>query len=73
MMKFMNLSQSYTGSAQSAVRFLTEETYYDRELWAKFVDQFRLRDDSRNEAWRGEYWGKAMRGAAMVYRYSQDE
>lgn len=72
-MNHLPFSQSYTGSAQSAVRFLTEETYYDRELWAKFVDQFRLRDDSRNEAWRGEYWGKAMRGAAMVYRYSQDD
>lgn len=72
-MKYLSFSQSYTGSAQSAVRFLTEETYYDRALWAKFVDQFRLRDDCRNEGWRGEYWGKAMRGAAMVYRYSQDD
>ena len=51
-MKYLSFSQSYTGSAQSAVRFLTEETYYDRALWAKFVDQFRLRDDCRNEGWR---------------------
>ena len=72
-MNFLQLSQSYTGTAQKAVRFLTEETYYDRQLWAKFVEQFRLQDDPRNEGWRGEYWGKAMRGAAMIYRYSQDE
>lgn len=72
-MDYLHISQSYTGAAQKAVRFLTEETYYDRELWAKFVEQFRLQDDSRNEGWRGEYWGKAMRGAAMVYSYSQDE
>ena len=72
-MEYLRISQSYTGAAQKAVRFLTEETYYDRELWAKFVNQFRLQDDARNEGWRGEYWGKAMRGAAMVYSYSQDE
>lgn len=45
----------------------------DRKLWAKFVDEFRLRQDSDNNGWRGEYWGKSMRGAVLVYEYSRDE
>lgn len=55
------------------VEFLTHETFYDRELWAKFVNQFRFRDDNTNFGWRGEYWGKSMRGAAMICDYTQDE
>lgn len=58
-------------SADFVMSFITEN-YYDRALWAKFVDQFRLQDDTGNNGWKGEYWGKSMRGAAMVYRHSQD-
>ncbi|MBE6597727.1 MAG: hypothetical protein E7641_08695 [Ruminococcaceae bacterium] len=45
----------------------------DKALWAKFVDEFRLRQDGKNNGWRGEYWGKSMRGACLVYEYSRDE
>ena len=58
-------------SADFVMHFITEN-YYDRALWAKFVDQFRLQDDTENNGWKGEYWGKSMRGAAMVYRHNQD-
>lgn len=37
-----------------------------------FDQQFRDQQDGENQGWRGEYWGKMMRGAVMVYEYSQN-
>lgn len=61
------------GVADWSARFLQTEQLKDRVLWAKFVDLFRSRPDAQNHGWRGEYWGKMMRGACMVYAYSRDE
>ena len=44
----------------------------DRALWATFVDQFRTQPDGGG-SWRGEYWGKMMRGAVLTYRSTADE
>lgn len=52
---------------------------YDVWLWKKFVEQFKNRgvDDERYpevpNGWRGEYWGKMMRGAALICAWSGDE
>ena len=43
------------------------------DLWKTFVNQFRLRLDGDTVGWRGEFWGKAMRGAVMVYEGCHDE
>lgn len=40
-------------------------------LWERFVNQFRCAADS-DMGWRGEYWGKMMRGACMVYSYTEN-
>ena len=61
------------GLANEAVEFLQEFQLKDRELWRKFVDIYNTHPDSKNYGWRGEYWGKMMRGAALVYDYSKDE
>ena len=61
------------GIADNTVRFLTENTLCDREMWRRFVEQYRCFSDTPNNGWRGEYWGKMMRGAAWIYRYSKDE
>ena len=42
------------------------------DLWKRFVYQFRERPDGPDRRWRGEYWGKMMRGAAFVYSYTRD-
>lgn len=42
------------------------------ELWSRFVQQFR-EDADFDAGWRGEYWGKMMRGACFVYTYTQNE
>ncbi|MBE6732667.1 MAG: hypothetical protein E7561_01550 [Ruminococcaceae bacterium] len=67
------MNKNFNSKNLEVVDFLTKETFYDRELWAKFVNQFRFRDDNTNLGWRGEYWGKSMRGAAMICSYSNDE
>ena len=60
------------GTADETVRFLTEKSLCDVALWKKFVQVFRDQEDGYNLGWRGEYWGKMMRGAAMIYQYSKD-
>lgn len=47
----------------------------NKVLWKKFVDVFRDKEDSKQiyGKWRGEFWGKMMRGATLCYRHSQDE
>ena len=62
-----------SGKEAETVDFLIREQYLNADLWGKFVDQFRLRLDGDTVGWRGEYWGKAMRGAVMVWEACRDE
>ncbi len=39
----------------------------DRELWRKCVGVFSSGIDDDDGGWRGEYWGKMMRGACLVF------
>ena len=60
------------GVADRTIHWVTQHQLLDAPLWAKFVNQFRLHPDTANNGWRGEYWGKMMRGSVMVYQYTQD-
>ncbi len=53
--------------------FVCKEQLLDTALWARFVEQFRCHSDSSDAGWRGEFWGKMMRGACFVYSYTKDE
>ena len=64
--------QIYTGYANDTVQFFEREQLLDVSSWKIFVQQFRDQLDGKNQGWRGEYWGKMMRGAVMVYEYSQN-
>ena len=55
------------GRERSALEFVEEKQLTDMSLWSDFVDVFRRHPDSEDEFWRGEYWGKMMRGACMTY------
>jgi len=70
---FPKRRQRYTGLADQTVRFLESDALCDRVLWKKFVNQFREQLDGSNQGWRGEYWGKMMRGAVLAYEYSQNQ
>lgn len=60
------------GLADWAARFLQDYSMKEPALWAKFVEVFRVQQDGTNQGWRGEFWGKMMRGASMICAYTQD-
>ena len=67
------ITMKTNGLADSAALFFQDFQLKDRELWRKFVDIYRTHPDSKNYGWRGEYWGKMMRGTCLVYGYTKDE
>ncbi len=62
---------SYRGIIDITAKYIEEIQLLREELWARFVDQFG-RDADMGKGWRGEYWGKMMRGACFVYSYTQN-
>lgn len=56
-------------------RFLSmQETYAkDGLLWQLLVTPFRTQPDGDRLTWKGEFWGKYMRGCALIYGYTRDE
>ncbi len=67
------LSARYEGLADHYARFIQERQLKDVSEWKKFVGVFRTHADIADEGWRGEYWGKMMRGACLTYLYTKDE
>ncbi len=66
-------SFSYKGIIDKEIRHV-EKYLLDAELWAVFVNQFRSASDEEYDGrWRGEYWGKAMRGACFTYEYTKNK
>ena len=59
-------SYQYDGVIGWFSRFIEEFQLLDPVHWKRFVDQFRIHSDTE-KGWRGEYWGKMMRGACFVY------
>lgn len=64
----------------SDLNFIDRTQLYNVWLWKKFVEQYRIygvddwRDSKRNiGGWRGEYWGKMMRGACMICSVTGDD
>ena len=61
------------GYGGKLIDFTINKQLLDAEKWTLFVEQFRIRWDGDNGGWRGEYWGKMMRGAALTYRATKNE
>ena len=59
-------SRSFSGIMNSQGLFVEENQLFNEEDWALFVDQFRSPVDIDDDGWRGEYFGKMMRGASMT-------
>lgn len=66
-------SIEYKGETARINTFVVEEQLYDEKLWKVFVQQFRERKDGKDGGWRGEFFGKMMRGACLTYQYTRDE
>lgn len=65
-------SVRYGDDTDKVFRFLEEAQLKDKELWETLVLQFIKKADSADCGWRGEFWGKLMRGACLVYSYTKD-
>ena len=61
------------GIVDFTAKFVQNHQLLKTCLWDLFANQFVLRVDGQDGGWRGEYWGKMMRGACMTYQYTQDE
>ncbi len=65
---------TYQGQLSDTIYWVEKEQLLDPTLWATFVEQFRIGDvDDQDSGWRGEYWGKMMRGACFTYAYTQNQ
>lgn len=61
----------FDGIVDVAINFVQNHQLLRSDLWSLFANQFKTDSDSADGGWRGEYWGKMMRGACMTYQYTQ--
>ncbi|MDD4688617.1 MAG: glycoside hydrolase family 127 protein [Eubacteriales bacterium] len=61
----------YKGFIDEGYNFIEDFQLLNSTLWRRFVQQFR-EDADYDAGWRGEYWGKMMRGACFVYSYTKN-
>ena len=73
MKRFCENAVQAKGIMDDAVRFVIDHQLKDRKTWKLYIEVFTSRVDSADERWRGEYFGKQMRGACYAYMYTQDE
>ncbi len=67
-----NGAAKYEDSAHSNALFILQKQLKDAKFWKKFVNVFEQKADVADNGWRGEYFGKMMRGACLTYRYCPD-
>ncbi|HBB05516.1 MAG TPA: hypothetical protein DCZ41_02865, partial [Firmicutes bacterium] len=60
------------GTMLEKLLFVIEDQLKDVSMWKKFAEPFKTKED-RDSFWRGEFFGKQMRGASLAYRVRQDE
>ncbi len=64
---------SFEGFIDKTARYIEDFQLLSAEDWARFVEQFKVHSDSDDNGWRGEYWGKMMRGASFTYSYTKNK
>ena len=67
----------FNGRIHETMKFVENFQLMDVAHWKRFAEQFRIHSDNYEpnwptNGWRGEYWGKMMRGASLVYAYTQN-
>ncbi len=61
----------FTGFVDNTIKYIEDFQLLREDLWTRFVQQFR-EDADYDAGWRGEYWGKMMRGACFTYSYTRN-
>ncbi len=64
---------SFSGVMDRKVRFVEKNQLMSRDDWMLFIHQFKRGTDTVDRGWRGEFFGKVMRGACMTYSYTKNE
>ncbi len=62
----------YSGEYDKANKFVERHQLLNETLWEMFIEMYAVRPDDVDRGWRGEYWGKMMRGACWTYKYTQN-
>jgi len=65
-------SYSFKEITDKTAHFVEDFQLLDTDLWELFVEQYQVRPDGADGGWRGEYFGKMMRGACFVYSYTKN-
>ena len=73
MFEMAPFSFDYSGEYDRAAKFVEAHQSKNAKLWKTFVEQFRFPTDSDNGGWSGEFFGKMMRGACWIYKYTGDK
>ena len=73
--QFIDLTHScqFSGTMDKQARFVEENQLLNEEDWGLFIHQFKSAPDDYDDGWRGEYFGKMMRGACMTYQYTRNQ
>lgn len=74
---FMNMilqdgAWDYSGNLDEAIRYVENKQSKDADLFKLFEDVF-IEHLDNDGGYRGEFWGKTMRGAVLAYRYTLDD
>ena len=72
-LRIVPFAAAFRGAAADAVSFTLQRQLLSEELWRSFVRVYESDSDDVDLGWRGEYFGKMMRGACLVYQYRPDE
>ena len=64
---FKNLDVTLLGYPGQLIDILVEKEYLDKGKYHLFANQFAIHSDL-NGSWRGEFWGKFIRGACQCYK-----
>lgn len=63
----------YRGIINKNIEFAVKHQAEDKKLWKLISEQFSKTPDDEDNGWRGEYWGKVMRGACKLYEYTKSD
>lgn len=57
----------YENEIKSLLEYCLKKQLLNKDLWKQFIDVFLLKSDSTDHGWRGEFFGKTLRGACSIY------
>lgn len=73
MKRLLDSSIKISGIMDEYVWFVVNHQLKDKKTWQNYIDVFATHADVEDERWRGEFYGKQMRGACYAYMYTHDE